>query len=257
MNEAFLCDDSRNDRFYVQNTTRYEPCVWLAARPAYQLILCDKGHPSGARDICAETCGKCTDSCTENPKDTFYDEIGSKRDCHWLSLRNDKQDLFCKSGHAAYTQCPETCNVCEGKAVQATPISTVPTVLIATRLPTSAPTRFSAATSQVCDDDRWGRFYVEDTGKAEPCVWLAARPLYQATLCSEDHPSKARAVCRETCGACSDSCTENPREKFIADDGLVRDCLWLSLRNSKQDILCHEGQKAFEVCPETCGTCDR
>ena len=112
-NMEVVCDDSREGTFYVESTTRYEPCIWLAARPTYQSIFCQEGHPAGARDVCPETCGKCRDECTDDSTGTF-DDRWSERDCTWLSLRNREQGRLCTPGHEAYTKCPETCNVCDG-----------------------------------------------------------------------------------------------------------------------------------------------
>lgn len=112
----------------------------------------------------------------------------------------------------------------------------------------------TAAPADHCDDDRFATFLVEETGRNEGCVWLAARPIFQSLLCSPSHP--AYTACPETCNVCQDSCEDNDDGEFT-HNGVVRNCLWLSLRNSVIDEICVPGHGAFSTCPETCDSCDR
>lgn len=43
----------------------------------------------------------------------------------------------------------------------------------------------------ICLDHPTARFYVNGTGKTEPCIWLVSRPEEQEELCRPSHPSKA------------------------------------------------------------------
>lgn len=248
-----VCDDNRNTTFYVAGfgINAFKDCAWIAVNAVYQSRLCSEGNPSHARWNCPGTCGLCSDLCRDS-NIRFPDTTGISRSCAWLSLRYDEKDLLCTPGSEAYLACSKTCNSCD-KETQ----SNV-SIVVSTVARTPSPTNDSLITSSVyfCDDSRDGTFYVEDTNKNEPCIWLASRPQYQLILCNERHTSGARDMCPETCGKCTDNCTDNNTDWFIADDGKRRSCKWLSLRNKKKDILCRQGFKAYELCSETCGTCD-
>ena len=248
-----VCDDDRNTSFYVVgfDVGAFKNCAWLAVNPTFQTILCSEENPSRARWTCLETCGFCSDLCHDSNLG-FLDETGISRSCAWLSLRNGVQDLLCKPGTEAYRACSETCNSCDKvnpltESIVASAVGFIP-----------SPINESLITSpdSFCDDSGNGTFYVEDTKKYEPCTWLASRPQYQSILCNEWHTSGARDICPGTCGKCTGDCTDNNNDWFIADDGKSRSCKWLSLRDKKKDILCREGFKAYELCSETCGTCD-
>jgi hypothetical protein len=101
-----------------------------------------------------------------------------------------------------------------------------------------------------CDDDRYARFFV--AGKEEPCVWLAARMDQFGSLCN----GEAGDICRETCGTCFDDCEDT--SGYFTYKGVLRNCLWLSLRNHVIDEpgVCDPGSEAAMVCPETCDICD-
>lgn len=105
-----------------------------------------------------------------------------------------------------------------------------------------------------CDDDRLARFFVAETGKTEPCVWLADRLDDFGSYCEPSHPSRALAICRETCGQCTDEIEDT--DGFFEYRGIMRPCLWLSLRNYAIDEACTPGSEASSVCPETCQTCE-
>lgn len=119
----------------------------------------------------------------------------------------------------------------------------------------------TAAQPFACDDDRSRRFFTkigstDIENYSEPCVWLAARPEEQATFCAPDHFSLAFFICRETCGACTDTCEDTADGSFVYN-GFTRDCLWLSLRNAVQDEVCEDlTSNAATACPETCNVCD-
>ena len=231
---GYSCDDNKFQTFFVEELRELQRCVWLAARPEYQVTFCDPNHTSQAYDICEETCGKCVDDC-EDTSATF--QLGTNiRNCLWLSLRPNAQELVCVEGDPALTMCPETCDTCDGNATLA---------------PTPSPAPITP--SNVCDDFKFDTFYVSDLMEFQRCVWLAARPEWQQSLCLENDPSNARQVCRETCGACEDSC-EDSNGKFNVGDA-VRDCLWLTLRPTFHAELCSR-QDVQESCPETCDTCD-
>jgi hypothetical protein len=80
-----------------------------------------------------------------------------------------------------------------------------------------------------------------------------ARPEWQTILCVGGHPSKAREVCPETCGACVDNCVDSESQFNV--EGKRRDCLWLSLRPQLHPELC-EREDVGRACPETCDKCD-
>lgn len=246
------CDDDMTARFFVASTGRNEPCIWLAARPNEQLSLCAEGQP--AREVCKETCRVCSDFCFDT--NAKFDYNGVRRNCLWLSLRTNVINEVCVPGNGAFQVCPETCNnpTCDGLANPTTPVPTpapVPVLIITTPPPTPSPTP-PPVSGNFCDDDRFGTFFVPSAGKSERCVWLAARPVEQAELCRAGQP--ARSVCRETCGACTDTC-EDTNGRFTLNN-VRRDCLWLSLRNNVIDQVCTPGSEASIMCPETCNACD-
>lgn len=126
-------------------------------------------------------------------------------------------------------------------------------------LASSVPTRSSTPSSYPssglkCDDHPSAKFPtdVPELGN-QRCVWLAARPEYQEQFCIPSHP--AYKICEETCGACTDDCEDT--DGTFVHRGINRPCLWLSLRLNEQDLVCVPGHEAMEVCPETCGACDR
>ena len=48
------CDDDNERTFYVQSIDQEQGCLWLAARPIYQVVLCSPTDSSGAYHICEE-----------------------------------------------------------------------------------------------------------------------------------------------------------------------------------------------------------
>lgn len=231
---GYNCDDDKTKTFLVEEIQELQRCVWLAARPEYMLTYCEKGHPSNAYDICEETCGKCVDDCEDTSATIEVD--GKTRDCLWLSLRQEMQSVLCVPLEPAFALCPETCDVCDGTGTLA---------------PTAAPP--PTAPVKGCDDALLDEFFVAELGELQRCVWLAARPDWQASLCADNDPSNARGICPETCGACKDRCRDTDA-KFLVDDSM-RDCLWLTLRPMFHDELCAT-QEVKKSCPETCNVCD-
>jgi glycoprotein endo-alpha-1,2-mannosidase len=255
---ASACDDDRNGSFPATDGV-LRSCVWLAARPSEMATLCLPSDASGAYDVCEETCGKCVDDCTEDSRAKFEVD-GAIRDCGWLSLRNSMQDLLCVEGTLPYTIKATSPKPTASPTSLPTPKPTGRPTPVPTRLPTSSPASKQATSAPAdygvyCDDERYTQFYVADIGQWQRCIWLAARRGYIDTLCSPNDLSGAYDICAETCGKCTDSCTENSNAKFDVD-GSIRDCAWLSLRFEWQDKLCYPGSTAFSLCPETCNACD-
>jgi hypothetical protein len=105
-----------------------------------------------------------------------------------------------------------------------------------------------------CDDDRSRTFYVEETEKEEPCIWLAdpGRQTMRDKYCQEGE--RARRICRETCNACRDSCFDT--DGTFLYEGVLRPCSWLVLRTDVMEQVCVGNHEATKVCPETCDICD-
>lgn len=122
--------------------------------------------------------------------------------------------------------------------------------------------KFSAAalfllpvlSSAICDDDYTKKVYVEATGKAEPCIWLAARMDEFGDLCEGEFGT----VCPETCGNCSDEYFCKDSDLYFDYKGIPRNCLWLSLRSwvRAEEGVCEPGTPSAEACPETCEICE-
>mmetsp|Transcript_3643 Transcript_3643/g.5340 ORF Transcript_3643/g.5340 Transcript_3643/m.5340 type:complete len:354 (+) Transcript_3643:429-1490(+) len=252
--QSEFCDDDRFAKFFVAETGKEEPCVWLAARPEYIPSLCGEGQE--AREKCPESCRVCTDDCEDSTNK--FDLDGGKRNCIFLSLRNNLIDQYCVEGTDVYDACPETCDKCDSQVRTAGPppsslpqsSNPIPITPIPTTHPTSDP---PVPTEGIrCDDDRTTKFWVPSLEKYEPCVWLSARPEEKIILCQPGQ--EAYRICPETCGVCSDSC-EDTDGRFDLNE-VSRDCLWLSLRNSVINEVCQPGNEAYSVCPETCDACD-
>ena len=231
---GYYCDDDKTKTFHVEETQELQRCVWLAARPEYMLTYCEENHPSKAYFICEETCGKCVDDCDDTSAAVEVD--GKARDCLWLSLRPEMQSVLCLPLEPAFVLCPETCDVCDGTGTLA---------------PAAAPP--PTAPMKGCDDALLDEFFVAELGEFQRCVWISARPDWQASLCAENDRSHAREICPETCGACKDRCRDTDA-KFLVGESL-RDCLWLSLRPMFHDELC-AAEEVKKSCPETCNICD-
>lgn len=242
------CADDEFLTYYVP-FVGYQRCDWLRARPAFQNALCKPANK--AYDICKETCKNCLDNCKDSREDVLVN--GINRNCSFISLRPRLRERQCQPGFPAYTKCQVTCNACARKS----PITLRPTSPPVVRgnaataskmIPTLSPQLSSS-----CDDSLFDTFYVASLRQDQRCVWLRARPEYISKLCVEGHTSRARQICPETCGACTDSC-EDSETKFNID-GKRRDCLWLSLRVAEQFKNCKPEHAAWFHCRETCENC--
>ena len=106
------CDDNMTVKFYVDAATGYKDCAWLKQNlDTRGAQLCHVVHP--ARNYCAETCGKCTDSCEDSEGSFYVNEALGKQNCTWLSDHHDWQDRLCYSGNKAFNLCHESCDRCD------------------------------------------------------------------------------------------------------------------------------------------------
>jgi Gametolysin peptidase M11 len=105
-----ICDDDLKTTFLAANG-KEKTCAFLA-NEVNRANNCVPGQE--AYDVCAETCGKCTDDCEDTPGVNFFvsDDLGRK-DCSWLSLRPSFQEKLCRYGHDAFEHCPESCHRCD------------------------------------------------------------------------------------------------------------------------------------------------
>lgn len=132
-----------------------------------------------------------------------------------------------------------------------------------TKAPTNRPTLSPSPTAipRFCDDSLFVEFTLDNGAGTQRCVWLASRPEQQDIYCQPE--KDAYDICAETCGACEDNCFDtdgrfpNIKEINGVNQTIMRDCLWLSLRNKVIEEVCQVGFTAHDVtCPETCGACD-
>jgi len=126
--------------------------------------------------------------------------------------------------------------------------------IIAATLLLAVPAMAARRTRATCDDDRLARVFVEATGKAEPCVWLASRMDEFGDLCQGEFG----IACPETCNLCNDNYFCIDTDLRFMYDNQPRGCKWLSLRNSVIDSpgICEQGSDTSIACPETCGFCE-
>lgn len=266
------CDDDVGVSFFA-GVAGVVDCLWLQTNPSIIDMFC---QDEAIRDTCKETCGKCSDDCDDDPFATF--SVNGFRNLNCAFVRANPQVNACEPGLPAYDYCPETCNACSrrnpvpitsspSKAPTPVPETTSPTPFPTTPLSTQSPTRntglrrtTSPSTSNdinavpfssSCDDDPDATFHVDNELGDMKCIWLAARSDWQERLCIPGH--EAYSKCQETCQVCRDACDDS-REKFQFN-GVLRSCLWLSLRPSAQAIVCHEDHEAWTLCPETCESC--
>jgi hypothetical protein len=138
---ASECDDEYWTNFFVNDQEGFQRCIWLNARQEFHETLCVPGNP--AYDICAETCGKCRDTCEDY--DQKFQVDNAMRDCLWLSLRPTEQDRLCVPGNDAFHFCPEVCEGCwdsdASRRIEPTSAPTLPpTAQPTTAAPTPSPT---------------------------------------------------------------------------------------------------------------------
>jgi hypothetical protein len=183
------CDDSDFDKFFVPSLNVTERCVWLQSRPDYFDEVCSTEE---GQLTCPETCKICSDNC-EDLGNKFY-VGGDERNCLWLRLRPELKPDLCQSSSEFALYCGETCDICDGPQTAAVP--TTPYFVPPTSAPVT-PAPVAPVLTLVCDDDKFTLFYVPSEKQFQTCIWLAARPDDQATLCLPDHPSNAYTICEE------------------------------------------------------------
>jgi hypothetical protein len=226
------CDDSPNGWFFVdatignQKISALQQCGWLLENLDLIDLFCVAGQV--AYEMCAETCGKCSDECVDS-SDAEFSVDGFTVNCAWLSIRPGFWDSACVEGSIAHTECKETCNSCH--------------IVEAIEL---------ASTDFACEDTLKSVFWVDEIWGYQSCFWLSAMTDRHEDLCVEGET--AYLTCPETCGVCDDSCDDG-EGLFEDSNGILRDCNWLSLRPFYWEEYCDEGQIAFDLCMETCGRC--
>jgi trypsin len=184
--------------------------------------------------------GSTPNACADRPDATFVVGPLGTVDCAWLENNPRFVSIFCRS-KSIKDACEETCGKCSAEARTAVSLTAKETP----DADEAVPFRPN------CDDDPEATFRVNDELGDMQCVWLAARPEWQAQLCNPSHPAYSR--CEETCQACQDTC-EDSKQKFEISD-VQRSCLWLSLRPTAQKQVCNKDHDAWTTCPETCENC--
>ena len=204
---------------------------------------------------------------------TFWtDGTWGMQRCRWLKPRlRSWFPRLCVEGQPAYMLCQATCNSCEVPAPPPSPPPTpVPTreptpsptsvpslrpTTGPTLAPSAAPTPAPTPTTDTCDDTVNGTFIVENLGR-RTCEWLIGSPAWRRRLCVNG--TEAWDVCPETCGQCSDECNDTPNVTFKVNNKQgYKDCFWLSRRPKWKIRLCKEGRDEYDLCKESCNTCDR
>ena len=105
------CDDSSpTATFYINELHGHKNCNWLKKHPRWRTRACVPEHE--AFSVCEETCGKCTDTCEDEPGTFYVNKRQPYRDCAWLSVRPFWQKHVCREGNAGNELCRETCNRC-------------------------------------------------------------------------------------------------------------------------------------------------
>jgi trypsin len=107
------CDDAPpSTQLEVQGLEKTVTCAWLAQHPLWKGKLCREGQEAYAN--CLETCGRCRDSCTDDPDETFFvADSADEKDCAWLSMKESRRDSNCYKPHKAWYACRETCESCD------------------------------------------------------------------------------------------------------------------------------------------------
>jgi hypothetical protein len=217
-----LCDDDMEGEFFVGVGIGSQNCKWLQEMPEMQEFLCVKGMV--AYDLCAETCGKCSDYCVDNNYALFnYNDTTTS--CAQVRQDPSKWDAICSEKTGAINHCRETCNSC----------------------PTAADTHES------CDDSQIRTFPVNGVGNRR-CAWLSqpAQETYRDAYCVPENP--IFHICAETCGKCFDECKDDLSVSFLYT-GQDRDCQWLSSKPLQWQAACGTRQDIREACPESCENC--
>jgi Gametolysin peptidase M11 len=103
-----ICDDDLTKTFRAASGIQ-QNCTWLRKGDTKN---CVKGQE--AYDVCAETCGKCTDDCEDTAGVDFFVGDGfGRKNCTWLARSPAMQEKLCRHGHAAFEHCQESCNRCD------------------------------------------------------------------------------------------------------------------------------------------------
>lgn len=109
MDTADNCDDDQGDTFFVPGVGKRR-CAWLSApsQTAYLPFFCIPQNP--VFHLCAETCGKCFDSCKDDTAAEFTYN-GNARTCTWLATKPLQWQAACRRDDID-AACPETCESC-------------------------------------------------------------------------------------------------------------------------------------------------
>jgi hypothetical protein len=213
------CDDNFDRLFDAGNNLGNRGCLWLQNNPNMKNELCVPSNE--AYNICPETCGKCSDGCSDDSGSFTYD--GDTTSCQELRQRYSSWSTFCRQGQAPFARCKEMCNSCQ-----------------------------SSIDNAINCVDREGLFPVPGEGD-RTCVWLAqpSQEAFRQLLCRPSNAWFHR--CPETCGKCFDWCSDDQSAKFDYK-GVQRSCLWLWTRPSLWDDACKISVIKTN-CRETCGNC--
>jgi hypothetical protein len=107
-----ICDDSLSKTFLATDGVKRNCIALRSAANGVKAKNCVKGQE--AYDVCAETCGKCTDDCEDTPGvDFFVSAALGRQNCTWLSVRPAVQEKLCRYGQEAFDLCGESCNRCD------------------------------------------------------------------------------------------------------------------------------------------------
>lgn len=266
------CNDAVSEKF-MSDEGKLEPCVYLLSRPAKIALLCPadsdfKNLSPNARDVCEETCGKCSDNCPPDDEDAKFAINGKLgRTCEWVRLRLVDNEAFwrmalCMEGMPAWENCNEACNNCPEDVVvtavpDTTPAPDTPAPINPATPgngPTAGPTPDPMLTDP-CDDSITTNIFINATIGAVPCRWLETRLSEQPKYCAVGNPSNAYNVCEETCGKCTDGCTDSAGT--ITDkNGVERSCSWLADDpKNRRPLYCDPNSEGWTTCKETCGNC--
>lgn len=182
----------------------------------------------------------------EDPPDRVWLSPDRSLYCVDIARRLQLRRELCHEGLPAYELCPDACRQCLDH----------------------------------CDDDYKSTFYVDRRLGVRNCAWLSYRLNWQPLLCHPGHD--AYHLCRDTCESCeralptqapstspipsaapSDAPTAAPTDAPCEDsDTFLRlsrtrstNCAEIAQSEALRKELCHEGQEAYDFCPDACGKC--
>lgn len=180
-----------------------------------------------------------------------------------IYLDNGKQKSTC-SGPLAHTPRPTsspTPRPTPKPTPRPTPFPTPRSSTTPTPRPTPSPTprptpSQPTTASGFCDDTSAViRLHPNKPTPQFTCFDLQQNAALRNTVCVSTH--QAYDECRETCGACTDSCRDSTTKTFYVNRMWPdQDCKWLQVRPGWQEFLCHPSHPANRICGETCGSCD-